>query len=456
MLLVVVGLVDLALDVYAQPLLLLVWSGSLEAFEAMHGQDGPSVHDRLHLANLTTTWLVLATSPAFVVAWVRAGGAERHLRPWAWLAAIATVVALAPWVENVADTIRPAVATEPPMMLGGWTLGGSACAVAVGAALGWVHAFTKGAPGRRIAIGLTAAGMLTALPVLVNVFVFAGGVAPSWWTTPWGPLLPGTWLRAAGTLALAAGLWRAASPAAADEGASARLAAAGLRLARIVVFSRVAAAVLGVVLAIYAALEARSVDPMSASRRDRSFIVELVPWLGYLEGVLAMALVVAIGTACLQRRSRLAAALVGVSVLLGLVASSGSLAFATLVHEVIAGTEHHGFGWALHDLQDLDPILRWIGLASIVIALAGLCVLADALKRPAAITRALRFMALAIAFVLAWLHGRDFMTSIDSVGILLVPVMLFALVWMLLDLTTAFAEVAEGLEAEPAAHADSR
>lgn len=332
------------------------------------------------------------------------------------------------------------------------------CAVAWGALLALVLVHTRDRPRRGLVLACMAVGATWAFVRLYGTFVVSSESPPSWWFEPvLGPTVA-TWLSLAGSLGLSLGVWLAAAPTPSDAPRFDALAAAGLRTARAALWWRVGLAVGAVVLSIAGLMAvqraSRSAFLGGGSSSSTPWTLKLAPWIGHVEVVLGVLMVLGLLAAVLQRRSAVAAALAGVGGVLLVAATMGSFALNERLHVAVhqMSSSHGGFGG--HELQryaeltaELDPTLRWLGLAGMVSVLAGLIVLARRIGL-ATPTRAYRFLALAALFTLGWLYGREALAELGTGVLLLAPVALGAAIWMLLDLTTFLGEVAQRLDGD--------
>lgn len=330
------------------------------------------------------------------------------------------------------------------------------CAVAWGALLALVLVHTRERPRRGLALACMVVGATWTLVHLYGTFIVSRESPPSWWFEPvLGPTVA-TWLSLVGSLGLSLGVWLAAAPTPNDAPRFDALAAAGLRTARAALWWRVGLAVGAVVLSIAGlmAVQRANRSAFLGGGSSTPWTLKLAPWIGYVEVVLGVLMVLGLLAAVLQRRSAVAAALAGVGSVLLVAATMGSFALNARLHVAVhqASSSHGGFGGSelrryAELTAEIDPTLRWLGLAGMVLVLAGLVVLARrvGLATP---TRAYRFLALAALFTLAWLYGREALAELGTGVLLLAPVALGAAIWMLLDLTTFLGEVAQRLDGD--------
>jgi hypothetical protein len=387
-----------------------------------------------------------------------------RLRPLAALGALAFVGSTVYWLGFLVLGFAGGPNEAQLASLDSWRHAAElALLVAWGSTAALVLLRTRGGP--RFTPALVGAGVALAAS-LTHLFVsplVSGEHPPSWWTEPVLGLSGASWVHATGAVGLGLGLWVAADPTrdVPDRRFDAA-AARALRLARTVVWWRLGIAVGVVVLTIAATAAARKAQQHamfgtgSGGSSDFSWMLELAPWLGMLELALAVLMIVALGTVVLQRRSRLATALVGVGTVLLLLVTLVSYSLDVRLYEALLGN-FPGFGWGGGDVREyvelaaeMQPTLRWLGLLGMGTTLAGLVVLVRTIGRGSP-KRAIRMLVIATSFTAAWLHGREVLGELGMTLLLLAPLILGAAVWMLLDLVTFLREVADGLDPEPPA-----
>lgn len=445
------GLVDAGLSAYLHELL-----ARLEQPPRLDGDfdgDAYELHERLlehlRLASLVMAATGIAAGLATAALWWRTGGEDRRLRLFSFLAAGASLGTIAANLPQLIDAAGPSDSGEPPDYRALYQIASTFAVLAWVGAVGWVHAFARQQRRGVIAIGLATAGVLSVLPLLYAVFLVGDGRPPQWWRDPYGPLTLPAWCQLLGTLALGAGIAVAATSDDPDAHDRTRQACGGLALARNLVFARVGLGLLTMGLLLADRLGTGRPQRIS-SRPDPSMAVELVPWVGYLSVLVGIALTVALATVIVQRRSRIAAALVGAGTLAMFVGAVVSLGHNSLLHQIVSADASDV--WNLRDRLEMmalyDPYVYWLGIGGMTTMLVGLIVLAATTKRGASTLRAARFIALALAFVAVWTNGQQWLAEVGSGFILLIPVVLFGAIWMLLDLTAFLGEVSYALQRE--------
>ncbi len=454
MLLIGFGLLDTAAWTYVHSLVEQARQGmdTTAAWDFEADEVRERLFEHIGFGGLVSSALGIVGGLAIAVAWWRAGGQDRRLRLWTFVAGGASLGTLVAALPRLVDAVARDGSDEPVDFAALYQLAATFGLVAWAGAVGWVHAFARGRRHGRLALGLAIGGGIELVPLLYTTFVIGDGTPPAWWHDSWAGLAPWAWARLLGALSLGAGIYLAAADD--DPASHERItqASRGLSLARALVFGRVGLGLLTMALLLTNRLGQRGHSPFDAPP-EPGVAVRLVPWVGYLSAFLGVALAVGLATVVVQRRSRIAAALVGAGAVAMVLAAAVSLGQTSLLHKVVAADGARTWGLAddLKTIAYYDGYAYWAGVGGTIVALVGLVVLAQRTKGGASTLRAARFIALALAFVAIWTKGQEWLADVGSGFILLIPVVLFGAVWMLLDLTAFLGEVSYALqrEAEP-------
>ena len=410
------------------------------------------LHEHLGFTTLVAAALTVAGGLAIAVAWWRAGGDDRRLRLWTFLAGGACLGTLVAALPQLVDVVAREPSDEPVDFAAMYQLAATFSLLSWAGAVGWVHAFARGRRHGGAALGLAAVGGLAVVPFLYVSFVAAGDPLPQWWSERHGPLPAWAWARLLGLGALGAGIALASADDDPSSHARTSQASRGLALARGLVFGRVGLGLLTLGLMLANRLGQRSRSPFEAAP-EPGFAVHLVPWVGYASALLGVGIAIGIATVVVQRRSRIGAVLVAAGTIAMVLAAAISLGQTSLLHQIVSADRAHTWGLADHlkTIAYYDGYAYWSGVGGTVTTLVGLVVVARRTKRGASTLRAVRFIAMALLFVAVWTKGQAWLADVGSGFILLIPVVLFGAVWMLLDLTAFLGEVSYALqrEAEP-------
>jgi hypothetical protein len=467
----VVGFAIIRLGVFA-------WSNWLfEAASAETGEHGGfddyerrnELFSLLDVSNTINLGAQIAGAAALAMVTAMLAWRSRRLRVPAGLAALGYATMVATWLRVFSS--RFFEPTNDPSSAALWgRLGATGEIAAWLATMGIVVIMVRALPDarrRKIVLGCVALGAFVIALHAWDRFLPGDAGTLSWWATR-VPLLGvriSTLLSFIGSLGVGLGSWLSAVPRSEDEANGLdRAAARGLELARAAVWWRAGLGVLSVVLVVLGMMAMQRAQQAALFGGPSSSVtpwtLAAAPWLSYLEIGLGLLLAVGLGACVLQRRSTRAAVLVGVGAIAILSATIGSFGLAVTLHDALRSLEggRQVFGWSLSDdggfdrhaklTLALDPMLRWIGLGGTACTLAGLAaVLRD--TTGASPKRAVRFLIVAGVLTIGWLHGRDALAHLGAGVLLLIPVVLGAAIWMLLDLTTFLGEVAEALAPRP-------
>ncbi|MCA9704287.1 MAG: hypothetical protein KDK70_00360 [Myxococcales bacterium] len=365
-----------------------------------------------------------------------------------------TMVALGRvFAENVAPQPAGFDSLHPWLLAAG--LGRLSFAAAVA---GLVLGFARVPSRRPGALGAAGAGLLATLLLLLPAL----GVGGPWWQERIAHVSVPVWIDLLGSLGVATALWLATHPDG-DAEAFDRAVAWGLRKARVLVGLRVGLVLAVVFLALTGAITLRRTASLSlfavgSTSHGLPWTLTIAPWLTYVEVAVGGLLVTALAAGALQRRSVTGAVLAALGALVLWVGVAASVGLGGLLHAAIHSGGLGGVGSALRHYatltQQLDPTLRGLGLVGLAGVLLGLMAVARTTGHPWPPRRAIRLLGLATAFTAAWLFGREALAELGTGLLLVLPVVLGAAVWALLDLTTFLGEVADGLEGRPAAADD--